>query len=180
MACLGSVLLIDNTVDLSGGNGINLILDGVTGGPNVTTSNSTITNSGGIGVNRSADGATLGTVTLDPIVVTNSGTAAASDGVRVDLTNARFDALVGDALTITSSTARGLDVILNGATGGDITITNTTSTNSDGRGISVAGVGATLGNISLTNVSSDHTTAEEGVAVVLSGGVSVGDITLTN
>ena len=146
----------------------------------------TISNSGlsgaGDGLEILMNGATsTGSVTVSNTGITNSR----SDGARLDLTNAAIGSLLVDQLTITDSSTRGLNVILDGVTGSTVDITNVVVSSptvgfGGGRGVSIEGAAATLGDVTLTNVSSDRTTVGEGVALILNTGGTVGAIDFTN
>ena len=176
----GPITMDSNVVNVSGLDGIRINLNGVTGGADVSTTNSNINNSGAIGINFTAVGATLGNVLLDPTIVQNSQL----DGAHYDFTNATLASFLVDQLTFLNSglsgAGDGLDVILDGAGGGPVTVSNTTATNSRDRGIAVHGSGGlNLGDITFTDVSSNSTNNSAGVAILLDGG-TVGSIHLDN
>ena len=127
-----------------------------------------------------------GATSTGSVTVSNTGiTNSRSDGARLDLTNAAIGSLLVDQLTITDSSTRGLNVILDGVTGSTVDITNVVVSSptvgfGGGRGVSIEGAAATLGDVTLTNVSSDRTTVGEGVALILNTGGTVGAIDFTN
>ncbi len=184
MTAGGAPILINGSViNNSGVDGISLNLDGALGGFNVSTTNSNIDGSGAIGINLSAVGATLGTILLDPSTITNSQ----ADGVRMDFTDATVASVLVDQFTITDSglggAGDGLEIILDGATSGPVTVSSTSVSNSTDRGVYIHGANGianlNLGDVTLTDVTSTSTSNAEGVFVDLSQGV-IGSVNLTN
>src|SRR5262249_3412404 len=162
-----------------------VLLSQVVGTPDVSISNYDQIDTNGLrGIDLETFLTPVGDVTVSGNTVSNS---ILGQGIYANFTNNAVGSVTMNGNTISDSGDRVLDLVLNGVTGTpNIVVSNTTVTNSGGRGVSVAGVGSaahpmTLGTITLTNVSSDTTTAEDGVAVVLSSDVpangKVGDVT---
>lgn len=170
------------TITNSAFDGIGIVLNGVTGTPDVTVDGYTVSTSGNGGIFIDTNAVPVDDVTVANNTVSDSAT---TQGIAIDLTGSAVGSVLVDTNTITNSGTRGLDLILNGVTGlPTVTVADTTSQNSGGRGISVSGTGSAataIGDVTLTNVSSDTTTAEEGVMVEFNtAGATVGAIALNN
>jgi trimeric autotransporter adhesin len=160
------------TVNNSVTDGIRLNLVGTSGTPDLAVTNSSVSNSGGRGIAVISPGS--GDVDLSGNSVSNS---LGGSGILANLTGP-VSSITADDVTISDSSANGLDLVLNGVTGlPNIDLSNVSITNSAQRGLSLVGNAASLGNILLDNVNVQNSTAAGGVGVILSNG-SVGSITM--
>ncbi len=96
---VGSVTMDGNTITDSGDRGLDLILNGVTGAPDITLSDITVTNSGGRGVSVAGIGSLANPLSLGDITLTNvsSDSTATEEGVAVVFSaNAAANGLIGN------------------------------------------------------------------------------------
>ena len=108
---VGSLLVDSNTViSNSSGSGINVLLDNVTGTPQIGISNSLISNSGDRGVSVVGTLATLGDVRLTNV---SSDGAATREGVAVVLDNGTVGDVVMTNVSALNNTLGGILVDLN-------------------------------------------------------------------
>ena len=175
----GPVLLSNNVVDNSFDDGISLVLDNVTGSPDVSTINSTVTNSGGFGITLTANNATLGNILLDPIVVTDS---AGGDGVLIGLANSSADSILVDRVSVDNSAARGINIDLNNVSGlQSVVVTGPASVlNSTSDGIRIGLNGVTGGpDVAVRSMVVDQS-GGRGVAIESSNATTLGDVSVVN
>ncbi len=171
----------------NGGDGILMNLNNVVGAttrPDLRIIRYTqVDQNAGRGIALDSNGSGVDAVAVTDNNVTNS---TAGQGIQVDLSGSLVTSLTIARDTISDSSDRGLDVILDNVTGAPIiSLSNLSVLRSGGRGVSVEGSTATLGRVVLNAVSSDTTTADEGVAVIfdtnsITGSIDLSGVSATN
>ena len=185
---VGSVLIDVNSVSDSGGRGVDVNLDGVTGAPGVTVRNTTALRSGGRGISVAGSAATLGNVVLTNV---SSDTTTANEGVAVVFdTNSTTGSIGLNNVSAVRSAAGGILLDLNAVmlTGAAPTIiingqNTAVATNNGGDGIfmnltNVTGATAAP-DLYITNYNLVDQNAGRGIALD-SNGSAVGAVSVSS
>ena len=183
---VGSVLVDSNQIIDSSDRGLDVVLDGTFGFPNIAISNTTVTNSGDRGVSVGGTFAALGDVTLTNV---SSTTTLANEGVAIDLDNGFVGSIVMNNVSAAASFTTGILVDLNTQTvGAEITLNGQGAGQVTGNGTGGAGDGIwiTLNtvngtpNLTVSDYLSIDTNAGDGVIIQQVTAADVGTVNIAN